>query len=258
MTRRGAIFKFKFVMHKKILIFLICFFVFNSQAWAALNWLSLESGLQYQVFQRTFAEAAVAIHVLKIVPHQFDIKPIVVKENTSVRSMAQSVEALAVINANFFDTEGKILGLVVDNKNIIQRKKDISWWSIFCVNKNGSKIIHTKNYKDGICDQAVQAGPRLVIDGSVPELKEKTSRKTVVGIDSKGGVYFVVTKQAISIKELAVFMKDSVDNNGLGCLQAINMDGGSSSQMYVEGLDGVFNITGLAGVPVGLGVFRKK
>jgi uncharacterized protein YigE (DUF2233 family) len=239
----------------------ILHFILVSLLWASLSyaadWSALSSGLLYKNVQISLNESVVSLKALKIDPSQYTIKPVISEISSSVQKMAQKTGALAVINANFFDTEGNVLGLVrKDNKNINNLKK-ISWWSVFCLKKSQAKIVHTTQYSDAFCEQAVQAGPRLVVDGVMPKLKDELSRKTVVGIDRQGYIVFVVSKQEIPIKLLAEVMTLPEKKGGFDCPNAINMDGGGSAQIYIKDAPVESNLPSFVEVPVGLGVFKK-
>jgi uncharacterized protein YigE (DUF2233 family) len=81
---------------------------------------------------------------------------------------------------------------------------------------------------------AIQAGPRLVVNGKVPKLKSEISQKTAIGINRKGEVILLTTLYPFSVNELAKLMAKPESKGGLGCRYALNLDGGSSSQLYAR------------------------
>lgn len=196
--------------------------------------------------------------VVKVDLNHFKIKPYYSETADLVFNMATKSKALLMVNANFFDTNKKPLGLVkIDNK-VITPKKNISWWSVFCIKNNKAEIIHSSVVKNGYCEQAVQAGPRLVTSGVIPKLKDESSRKTAIGIDRNGLVHFIVSSSRIPIKILASFLQKSVSRGGLGLIQALNLDGGSSTQMYFQYKEHIKAIPSVISVPVGLGIFEQQ
>ena len=223
----------------------------------ASSWQSLKPGVEFKELKTEVNESPVSIHVLKVNLTQAKIRPIAAEKNLTAKRLAEKSGALAVINANFFDTEGKVLGLVKKDGKIINPLKKISWWSVFCANNYRAKIIHTTQYVDSHCQQAIQAGPRLVVDGAVPRLKDELSRKTAVAINGQGEVLFIVSKQHIPIKNFAQVVILPEKKGWLGCRNAIYFDGGGSSQLYIAGANSDWNISSLIEVPVGLGVFAK-
>ncbi len=229
----------------------------SASSWAT-DWQYLQEGLAYKTLMIGTGENEIDLHVLKVNPRYFILKPVLANGRRSVRVMAEASGAAAVINANFFDKEGKTLGAVVINGHEEKSKRPISWWGIFCVNKKQKvEIVASADYYVGLCAEAVQAGPRLVVKGKMPKLKDETSRKSAVGINSKGQVLLVASAQAISIKELAaIFMKPEA-NGGLDCADALNLDGGSSSQFFVKSGAFTLAVPAFSPVPVGLGVYKR-
>jgi len=226
-------------------------------AWAT-DWQSLQEGLSYKTVVMGTGESAIELHALKVNPRYFSLKPIVLTGRHSVRVLAEESGAVAVINANFFDKEGKTLGAVVIDGHEKKSKRPISWWGIFCVNKKQKvEIVASTDYYSGLCEEAVQAGPRLVIKGKIPKLKDETSRKSAVGVNAKGQVFLVASAQAISIKALAeIFLKSELEG-GLGCVDALNLDGGSSSQFFVKSGAFTLAVPAFSPVPVGLGIYKR-
>jgi len=246
------------VFRRNIIIYTFFILLLYPSVAQTADWTILPSGLAYKQIEIVLNESVISLHALKIDPSQYTIKPIFSETSASVQKLALKTGSLAVINANFFDTKGRVLGLVRnDNKNINNIKK-ISWWSVFCHKNKQAKIVHTTQYNDTFCEQAVQAGPRLVVDGIMPKLKDELSRKTVVGIDRQGFIIFVVSKQEIPIKLLAEIMTQSETNGGFDCPNAINMDGGGSSQLYIQDAPVDYNLPSFVEVPVGLGVFLNE
>lgn len=223
----------------------------------AADWQKLTDGIQYKKLSVNLGEGTASLNVLKLNLDKVTIKPVVAEQSATAREFAQRHQAVAVINANFFDPDGKPLGLVKFDRKIINPKKNISWWSVFCIKKDRAQIIHTQDIKDGYCDQAVQAGPRLVINGTIPKLKNELTRKSAVGINSRGEVLFVVSTQPIPIKNLAETFKKSEADGGLDCPNALNLDGGSSSQMYVQAGKVKIDVGSFVRVPVALAAFHK-
>ncbi len=83
------------------------------------------------------------------------------------------------------------------------------------------------------------AGPRLLADGEVavkarregfrdPHVLGRASR-TAVGLTAHNKLLLVAVRRAVTLTELAKIMK------AMGCVQAMNLDGGSSSALYFDG-----------------------
>ena len=78
---------------------------------------------------------------------------------------------------------------------------------------------------------ATQSGPMLVIDGKVHPafIENSTDRKDRdgVGVDGDGRVHFVITEDRVNFYGFARFFRD-----GLGCDNALFLDGGSAPGIY--------------------------
>lgn len=226
--------------------------------WLASDWNTLEQGLSYKKI--TLQEKT--IHVFKINPQYYLLKPIVEKE-TTVKNMTQTSGSLLTINANFFDESGKPLGLVIQDGKELSPFKNISWWGIFyqegATDHNvAGHIIHSSQLKQtSSIKNAIQAGPRLVVNGTIPKLKTQNSAKSSLGINKKGEIFIVATLSAIDIVELAELMAKPELEGGLGCANALNLDGGSSTQLYAKIGGFELDLPNFATIPVGLGVFKK-
>jgi tetratricopeptide (TPR) repeat protein len=91
----------------------------------------------------------------------------------------------------------------------------------------------------GPFETVMAAGPMLLENGNValapahenfrdPRVLGRASR-TAVGLTAKNKLLMVATRESVSLWELAKIMK------GLGCVYAINLDGGSSTGLYYRG-----------------------
>ena len=90
----------------------------------------------------------------------------------------------------------------------------------------------------------VQGLPRLMVDGAVMEkLKDQWAVRTAVCADA-GFATVVVTRGAVSSTAFAAHLRDVV-----GCKDALNLDGGPSTQLSVQAGKHVESITGGWGVP---------
>jgi uncharacterized protein YigE (DUF2233 family) len=80
-------------------------------------------------------------------------------------------------------------------------------------------------------DYATQSGPMLVIDGAIHPafIVNSTDRKprNGVGIAGPGSVRFAISKSWVNFHDFASFFRD-----GLGCRNALFLDGGIASGLY--------------------------
>jgi hypothetical protein len=188
-------------------------------------------------------------------------------KRTDIRTLCRASGASVCINANFFDEQGKALGLVISRGLINQKihKGGDTLTAILYATPNTTKIVHRDAFSGGGAIEAVQAGPRLVYAGHpIQGLRDSALASNLSGacIDTQGRfVVFRVTTGVFggSITKL----QDILLHPSIGCSEAINFDGGGSSQLYIgSSLAGNPDRTKedfLAGqdtVPVAIGLFE--
>lgn len=162
-------------------------------------------------------------------------------------------KAHVCINASFFDENGKPLGLLITRGIVLQNLHSggNTLTGIFAKTKDGFFISGRKDLSLKTVLEAIQAGPRLfsqgtLVDGVKPLLSRKQSG---VCINKNGDAFFYVVRSGLFGTSL-----DWLTENfkHLECIDALNLDGGGSSQLYVKDK---ISIEGDYSVPIFLGVF---
>ncbi len=144
----------------------------------------------------------------------------------------QKTRARVVVNAGYFDGQGQPMGLRA-GKNTVGSKMRRADWGVFWVKNGVAHLSHTRDFSPTFLpDEAIQCGPRLVVNSVVTKLKPQWARRTGVGIDSQGRVVIAVSNDELSLDEWARLWASP---SGLGCTDALNMDGGPSTQLAVSG-----------------------
>jgi uncharacterized protein YigE (DUF2233 family) len=191
--------------------------------------------------------AGVPVHLVNVDLARADlvIRPVVAPAGQRY-SMGQFVKAhrpLAAINGTFFDTltgvtvgnlvsKGRLLTEGMAGSNLVFRgdgRVDLI--------SSGRNLGRYQDWAD--VDFAIGGGPTLLAHGDYvvdpgregfrdPSLFRPRPR-TAMGVTGDGKLRMVVVTQAVSLWTLAHIMKD------LGCIHALNLDGGSSSAMSVGG-----------------------
>lgn len=210
-------------------------FVLTNNVVIASEWRVIADGLEYQELTDTHPIPWSHIHVFRIDLKYNNFSLITAKalhHNYAVISeYAKFSNALLAINGGFFDKNYHPLGLRISNTHKLNSLRPISWWGIFYIKNNQPYISNTdNNYLNA--DFAVQSGPRIIIDGQISKLKfSGYAERSAIGITEYGKIIILVTEHnPISIQKLAHLMyKDPIN-----CIQALNLDGGSSSQLYAN------------------------
>lgn len=172
-----------------------------------------------------------------------------------IDAIAPARDAIAT-NASFFDEAGKTMGLAVDRGRSLGGRR-LSRWAAFVVDGGRARIVSGATLEDGLAhDLVVQGLPRLVVGGSVPRLKPQRAERTAVCVEDPR-VVLVVTTTRVDATEFARFLAAAPDAGGLGCRDALNFDGGSSTQLTAHWGAFEARVDGAWGVPNALVVTPK-
>ena len=139
----------------------------------------------------------------------------------------------AAINASFFEdhTSLKPLGLLVCKKKRLQPRHPREGWGTFIIKGKRAVIIQSRDKLPAGVIEAVEAKPRLVIDGAIPRFKKQSvAQRSAVGVDAKGRVILAATGDFLTLEEWAAVL-----HNDPHCVDALNLDGGPSTQLSIKG-----------------------
>lgn len=232
-------------------IFVFCFScLLLPAAYAEDTWKAVAPGIHYLDLEASLLTPWSHIHVFKInLKHnrlKLGLAKDLKKKHASVEALGRNEHALIAVNGGFFDKKYNPLGLRASNGQRINPIKHISWWGVFYTRRWHAFIASPRQYipRGGI-DFAIQSGPRLIINGTIPSLKPGRAQRTALGIDRQGNVFILVTENvSLSTSELAERMKSPP----LNCYNALNLDGGSSTQLVVDLPDFNLNVHGFSNV----------
>ena len=189
--------------------------------------------------------AGVPVHVVTIDMNRNDlvIRPVVEPSGhrKSFAKMVQQHRPIAAVNGTFFDTRtGITVGNLVSNGRLLSEGM-VGSNMVFRRDGRVEIVSSARNlgrYKDwSDAEFAIGGGPTLMVDGDFfmdpksegfrdPSLFANRPR-TAVGVTQNAHFRMVVVTQGVSLWKLAHVMK------GLGCVHALNLDGGSSSGLSV-------------------------
>lgn len=203
--------------------------VYSGSQQPVTKWHKVSRGVKYRKYEVNTLIRNATFHVFKLNLNQVDLNYCHIDSLTNVKDAAIENHAILAINGGFFSTAYKPLGLRIQHGRIISKFKPISWWGILYIQNNAPFMTSYKNYKSGLsADFAIQAGPRLLINGYIPHLKDAYAKRTALGFGKSGYIYLVVTEHT-NTSTLASFFRDK-----LKCTNALNLDGGSSTQLFVN------------------------
>lgn len=246
---------YKITMFRQTIVYLARYVLFlfclASTPVIAQSWQTLSPGLEYLHINMPQLTPWSHVHVFRIDLKKNELSLIMAnflsQQHAPIRQFSHyDPKTLLAINGGFFDRNFHPLGLRVSNQQQYNPLKGISWWGIFYVQNQIPHVSNLRQYKhQKHVDFAVQSGPRLLINGHIPTLKPGHDERSALGIDSTGHVIILITQNApMTTTALAEFMRAPPIN----AFQALNLDGGSSSQMRAHVQSFQLNVHGFSNV----------
>jgi hypothetical protein len=150
----------------------------------------------------------------------------------SVAEIAAPYPVVVAINASFFDTDGRAMGLAVDGGRVMAGGKRRSWGALVIDDRNARIVLGADIRDDPAHRLVVQGIPRLVVGGKIQALKPQLAERTAVC--AKDSVVVLVVSTKVETTAFARFLADPPDQGGLGCRDALNLDGGPSTQLVAK------------------------
>jgi exopolysaccharide biosynthesis protein len=201
-----------------------------------LRFLTVAPGIAHSTFEISAEDAEpFSGHAFKIDLDVAELRLVPAGGPSSRRTVAQIVapyQAVVAINASFFDKDGRAMGLAVDEGRSIGSGKRPSWGALV-VEGRKARITVGAEISDHLAPRLIIQGiPRLVVDGKVPALKQQLAERSAAC--AEGSVVTLVVSTKAETTAFARFLADSSEKGGLGCGNALNLDGGSSTQLVVK------------------------
>lgn len=244
-------------------VFLLCMLISSSSPAASLSWSALDPGLEHRkvAFTPASGEGNGVIRFFRLDPKRWKLRLINARqfnrESATIKFLAQEGRARLAINGGFFGTDYKPLGLRISDSTLSNPIRKIGWWGIFAVVLGKPQLFSIRDYAPVAPPEfAVQSGPRLVVNGSIPStLKEGLDQRSGIGMTAEGLIVLAVTDNAwLTTTEFAQWMRSS---EGGGCSNALNLDGGHSSQLFYSGRLSEISIENASTIVDAIGVYPK-
>lgn len=233
------------------------------------GWKPLEKGVEFRkmVLERGEPKHLVDLKLLRLDTHwivprvlrsaQFQLK------SANVKTFAEKSGAIAAINANYFDTDGKPLAFLKVASQMINSRvaKTALYTGVFGVKDQKPFIAHRDEFVPEQVDEGLQSGPLLLLHGSAQEITRVPSRahrRALIGIDQEqrlvaavadsifGGLYWLELQEIFSDAAWQIRLTD-----------LLNLDGGGSAQLYIKAGKFEDMVAGTSEVPVAIGFFRR-
>ncbi|MBZ0270532.1 phosphodiester glycosidase family protein [bacterium] len=183
-------------------------------------------------------------------------------DDAPIEELVESARAVAMINGPFFAKDRKAVGLVIAaGKTISGFAPASDDEGVFFVRGGVPHLAHRDNFREHGVTEAVQSGPWLVRNGA-PQMDfrnaDRVTRRSAVGRDGAGHILFVATDTVISgitLGDLSHLLALPIGQGGFGCVDALNLDGGTSTQLVLRTRDDNHLVRGFVNVPVYLAAF---
>jgi uncharacterized protein YigE (DUF2233 family) len=170
---------------------------------------------------------------------------------------------LFATNAGMFDPALRPVGLYVEQGRELVHANTASGYGNFHMKPNGvfyiagskAAIVETAAFlkQRPQAEVATQSGPMLVINGRLhPRFDRRSTSlkaRNGVGVRADGRIIFAISQGEISFDAFARLFRDR-----LNCLNALYLDGGSASSLYMPSLNSLGNILSLGPM---LAVFER-
>jgi hypothetical protein len=217
-------------------------------------------GIAHAIFEVRPADAQpFSGHAFKIDLDVAELRLVPAGDPAARRTVEQIVAPYPVVvavNASFFDKEGRAMGLAVDEGRVMASSKQRNWGALVIDGKEG-RIMLGADIQDHHAHRLIVQGiPRLLVGGKVQPLKPQIAERTAVCAERQVLVLVVSTKAEATA--FARFLADPPDKGGLACWDALNLDGGPSTQLVVKLPALALSLPGGWGVPNALVVAPGK
>lgn len=236
------------MIHKKIFsiktLFCLLFIslVLNEPVFASqiTVWKPLAKGLEYTVITPMSRQPQHRIHAFRIdlKYYQLELEMAHIYQDRALfaDNIHTEKKAVLAINGGFFSKKLAPLGLRINHGEALSPIKRTRWWAILMIKNHHANIFSRSAYRySKNIDFAIQSGPRLIINGHIPQLRPGKDQRSAIGITKDGFVILAITDDLLlTTTQMAHFLQAPLSQGGLACYNALNLDGGNSSQFFAK------------------------
>ncbi len=165
----------------------------------------------------------------------------------------QKEQATAIINGGYFDNQNNATALVVSNGQVSGSSYN-GFGGMLSVDTHGTialRSLHDQPYdpNNEQLQQATQSSPMLLLHSKATQFDANaaSSRRSAVAVDKQGRLLFIVSpNMAFTLGEFA----DLLATSDLAIDNALNLDGGASTGLYVKAGSQQASIDSIAKLPI--------
>ena len=180
----------------------------------------------------------VLAHLVRFDRSRCTLRVLDLAPGTSVAEAAQASGGLAGVNGGYFKADHEPMGLVVSQGSKLHpfESAKILTGVLAVTSQGGAVLLRNAEFKPGLnVREALQAGPFLVDHGKpvVGLNATRPAERTVLLADSQG-VSALLTTAPVTLAQLAQLLATPGLLPGRKIERALNLDGGSSTALWVD------------------------
>lgn len=224
------------------------FLLLISSTLSARDWLAIERGVHY----REFTGDGLHAYVARVDLTREDLEIIATNEAEKgqvVSEFAKRTDAIVAINADYFDEAMKPVGHARGSDGPWKERHGTRNQPVIGFSRDRAEIFRLESRESELpswVEHAVSGWPALIEDCTVYTAEQLPGSdhftraphpRTAVGLTADGKTLYLVVadgrREGVpgpTLAELGTFMKEN-----LGVCSALNLDGGGSTEMVVEG-----------------------
>ena len=234
-------------MRRVSLVFLLlCALGFGAWRWRHIDrghWENLGNDLEMRRYQVLSGAGQISIIAFRVPASHVHL---VARDLLFAESWRVKAKARVAVNGGYFDAAYKAIGLRVARGRVLSPPAS-SAWPVFWIRQGVAHIGQVADWSaGGRASDAVQCGPRLVRAGQVQPVKAQWARRTGIGVEADGRVVVAIAQGPLLFSDWA---GEWASADGLDCRDAMNLDGGGSTQMSVDAAGRRVTLDGLWPVP---------
>ena len=219
-------------------------------------WQTVAPGLQVRTMQ-PHNDASAQLVIARIDPEQYRFRAIY--RPGAAQSLAawqaQEPEASLIVNANYFDSARRALGLVVSDGRAYGQAFRQRGGSFLVGEGEAAVVANHAGRQRPPSEQAVQGYPLLVENGEQAYANPRggeRNRRSVIAQDSQGRILIIVAPfLGPSLAQLSAYLAAA----DLDIVTAFNLDGGRSTMLAIPAAD--YMLPSLQAVPTILAVYKR-
>lgn len=247
------------------------------------EWMEVADGVEFRLLElsRDTSPLRVQVALIRLDLRQMRLEVLEArrygKKALTVAEFAEKAEGFGLVNASFFDPENRPLGYLWDGKNevVADIRKGGPFTGGLQIADGKAAILPRRRLKQRAGEIAIQAGPRLLVDGAPPKGLAnplEPERRTGVALQDERTVILYATHltmglellnipapkgDGLTFREIALLFGKTGQENGFHCPNVLNLDGGTSSGLALRAEGTSFTIPSYVPVPVALGFKRR-